>query len=141
MALVNGDWRFPAWAKPPGLSAFVAALGRSMGIEVRIEEERGDTLLRVPLLRESLFDWRAGPGRVQLHGFAPPHPFLWEHVDAVLSGQGGQVAEDPTAWRPAPRHQGLRRPWPALPWRDRWLLRVPTVAMARPLDRFLDRGG
>jgi hypothetical protein len=137
MALVVGEWGFPAETSPPALADIAAALGRSMGLAALVEGTGRDATLRVPALGEQLFDWRAEPGRLRLHGFAPAHPYLWEHLDAALTAAGGRASGGPTAWRPDPRRGALRRPWSALSRRDQWILRAPAILLARPLDRFL----
>jgi hypothetical protein len=139
MALVVGEWHFPAGTVPLNLLQLAAALRQATGLGVRVEGTGGSAVLQIPKLREQLFDWDAEPGRLQIHGFAPAHPFLWEHLDAVLAAFGGTVGGGLTIWHPDLRHRGLRRPWSALSGQDRMLLRIPTILLARPFDRFLSR--
>jgi hypothetical protein len=141
VALVVGDWRFPAGSAPPPLPQLATALADGMGLEVLVEGGGRDAGLHVPRLGERLFDWHAEPGRLRVHGFAPAHPFLWEHLDAVLGEAGAHPAEGATVWRPDPRHRPLRRAWSSLTRREQWILRLPSVLASRPQDRFLQMPG
>lgn len=138
MGLVVGEWRFPP-ASAPGVAAIAAALADRTGLEVRQEGTGDGVALVVPMLRERLFDWRSDGAAVTVHGFVPPHPYLWEMLDAVMASFGGRIGETEHLWRPDPARATLRRPWHALTAADRLILRAPTVGAWRPLDRFLGR--
>ncbi len=129
MALITGDWRFPTGTAPPSLPEAAERLGRAMGLAVLVEGSGREAGLHIPMLRERLFDWRAEPGRLRLHSFAPAHPFLWVHLDAVLAEAGAAPR--------GPANARLRRPWSALSGRERLILRLPSLLLARPFDRFL----
>ena len=138
MALVIGEWDFPAGAAP-SLPVIANVLRRNTGLEVAEKGPARDTVLTVTKLGESLFDWRIDPDRITVHGFAPAHPFLWQHLHAALGGFGGVPSGRPEIWRPDPAQRLLRQPWKALPRRERLILRLPSIAAARPLDRLLRR--
>jgi hypothetical protein len=138
MGLVVGEWRFPP-GTTPGVPAIAEALARATGLEIRREGPGEDGALRVPTLRERLFDWRIDDAAVTVHGFVPPHPYLWEMLDLVMSSLGGRIGEAVHLWRPDPAHAALRRPWQALTPAERVILRLPTLGAWRPLDRLLAR--
>lgn len=138
MALVIGEWRFQSGAVPD-LPAIADALRRAMRLEVTEEGAGREAALFVPKLGERLFDWQLEPDRIAVHSFAPAHPYLWEHLDAVLGAAGGRIGEAAQFWRPDPARATLRRPWPELTLRERFLLRLPTIAASRPHDRLLPR--
>lgn len=134
MALVVGDWVFST-GETPDLQSICGDLVARTQLSVSAEGEGASAVLSVPKLGERLFDWRIGDGRLTVHAFGPPHPYLWENLDAVLVALGGQVGGNPVAWRPDPADAALRRPWPSLTRRQRTLLRIPTIGAWRPLDR------
>ena len=136
MALVFGEWEF-AVDTAPALPAIAERLRTGMQLAV-VESGRGpDGRLDVPKLGEALFDWRFAGNRIAVHGFAPPHPYLWEHLDAALNGLGGRPVRLAHGWQPNATYASLRRPWAQLSNRQRALLRLPTVGASRPLDRLL----
>lgn len=138
MGVTVGAWDFAA-APVPDIATIAAALARATALEVRQEGTGDGAVLVVPTLRERLFDWRSDGAAVTLHGFVPPHPYLWEMLDAVMASFGGRIGEAEHLWRPDPARAALRQPWHALTAAERLILRAPTVGAWRPLDRFLGR--
>jgi hypothetical protein len=134
MGLTFGCWRLTG-SGPLELAVIERGLRLATGLSV--EPPGRGAGLRFPLLRQDLFDWGLDDAGVSVFGFAPPHPYVWENLDAVITALGGQPTDDATAWRPSPGHAGLRTRWSALSRRDRWLLALPSILGARPLDRFL----
>jgi hypothetical protein len=135
---VVGAWRFLPGSAPE-VAVIAEALARHTGLEVRQEGTGDGVALVVPTLRERLFDWRSDGAVVTVHGFVPPHPYLWEMLDAVMASFGGHIGAAEHLWRRDPAHAALRRPWHMLTAAERLILRVPTVGAWRPLDRFLGR--
>lgn len=134
MGLTFGQWRLEVPGPLP-LASIEQGLRLATGLAIEPPPRGGG--LRFPLLREELFDWALDDARVSVFGFAPPHPYVWENLDAVMTALGGRPTDDATAWRPSPNRAGLRTRWSALSRRDRWLLALPSILVARPLDRFL----
>lgn len=133
MALILASWRFAD--EPPGVAEIARTLSRQTGLESTLIGT--GQRLRIPTLHEELFDWLREPHRVEVSGFAPAHPYLWENLDASICALGGEREGLAYAWQPATDFRGLRRPWRELGARDRWLLRLPSIGMSRPLDRFI----
>ncbi len=137
MSLVVGSWfmRQPESIRP----AMVAErLRAATGLE--IEARSTEDTLRIPALREELFDWTTAGDAVTVHGFMPAHPYLWENLDAVMGAAGGQRSTAGHVWRPNPAHARLRVHWSTLSPRDRFILSTRSIFGARPLDRLLVRG-
>lgn len=127
MGVVQAAW---AGAAPDPARA-ATALAEATGLAVSAEPDG----LYLPRLGERVFEWEANATGLRCAGFAPAHPYLWENLDAVIAALGGARVAGPTLW--SSTHPGLRRPWSALPRQTQWLLRLPSIAGARPLDRFL----
>ena len=136
MALVVGEWVF-ATGEAPDLRSVCDGLIARTELVIRTEGEGSSAVLSIPKLGERLFDWRARDDCLTVHAFGPPHPYLWENLDAVLAALGGQVGDNLVAWRPAPADAGLRRPWPSLSRRQRTFLRIPTIGVSRPFDELV----
>jgi hypothetical protein len=151
VGVISGTWHFgEAQCALPGdaLSA-TAAIGRRLqaatGLRVelhtvigwRVEQRYEDHTLRIPTLREELFDWVFNDGTVTVHGFIPEHPYLWENLDAVMAATGGRLDAAVHGWRPNPAHARLRTLWDNLSLRDRFLLAMPSLMGTRPFDRLL----
>jgi hypothetical protein len=153
VGLIVGGWHFgeTQGAGPGDELATIAAIGRrlqaAMGLRVelqvvigwRVEERREDHTLRIPTLREELFDWMFNDRTVTVHGFIPGHPYLWENLDAVMTAAGGSIDTAACVWQPNPAHARLRTRWDTLSPRDRFLLAMPSLLGARPFDRLLSQ--
>ena len=145
MGIVVGSWHFDA-AQPglPGdeLSA-IAALGSRLqaATGLRVELRDAGRTLRIPTLREELFDFDLKGGTVTLHGFAPVHPYLWENLDGVMTAAGGRRDTADHVWKSDPDRVGLRVRWDTLSSRDRFVLAMPSLLGARPFDPWLSRNG
>ena len=140
MGIIYGEWCFPT-DETPALDAVIDALRRRSGLAVNCTYDDDGTLLcaDLPLIRESLILWNRESGRITLHSFIPAHPFLWVQVNAAMTELGGHIGEQAHAWRPETDNPVLERHWSELTWRQRFLLRIPTVGAWRPLDSLLDR--
>jgi len=150
VGVIVGTWHFGGTRDLPGddLSA-VAAIARrleaSTGLRVelqtvigwRVEQRHEDQTLRIPTLRQDLFDWVFGDRTIAVHGFIPEHPYLWENVDAVITAAGGCCDTAAHGWQPNPAHARLRTHWDTLSPRDRFLLAMPSLLGTRPFDRLL----
>ena len=78
-------------ALPGDALSAIAAIGRRLhaatGLRVelhavigwRVELQHEDHTLRIPTLREELFDWVFNDGASTVHGFIPEHPDLRGH--------------------------------------------------------------
>ncbi len=128
MGLATATWRF-ATCPPPDLDAVGVALAEATGLEVT--RDRDGRSLALPTIRQVVMGWEYTPDRLTLHGFLPPHPYLWAQLDAVLERLGGVRIDGD---RGDPR---LRLRWDALSRRDQWLLRLSPIGAFRPLDRFV----
>ena len=137
--LVVGSWTFVAGA--PGLPEVVDALRTQTGFAIVLSCTGDLARVDAPLLRESPFDWTLEPGSIGVFSFAPAHPYLWENLDAAMSTLGGRVVAEAPYWRPNPRNHWLRRRWRELSAAQRWLLRLPKIALSRPLDRLARPSG
>ena len=136
MGLVVGEWVFPTGGTPD-VATVAAGLRAGTGLAVTVEGAGASATLSIPRVGERLFDWSIEHGRLVVHAFGPPHPYVWENLDAVLSAGGGRVGDTATTWRPDPANAALRRPWASLTRRQRTLLQIPTIGAFRPLDHLL----
>jgi hypothetical protein len=132
MGVIVATWSFADCA--PDLAKVWRGLTTVTGLT--IEQDSADSL-RIPELRESLFDWVFTGPNVTVHGFVPAHPYVWENLDAVMTAAGGKLVHADHLWRPNAAHARLRKPWRELSGRDRALLRLPSLAGWRPFDRYL----
>jgi hypothetical protein len=164
MGVIVGTWHFDKARGdlPDGALSAIAAMGRRLqtATGLRVELQPGGRTLRIPTLREELFswgfydrgvsvedltaqeleelfDWAAGDHAATVHSFIPAHPYLWENLDAVMTAAGGRRANLAVGWQPNPAHARLRTRWDNLSPRDRFLLAMPSLWAARPLDRLL----
>jgi hypothetical protein len=140
VGVISGTWHFGETSDLPGdeLSA-LATIGRRLeaATGLRVEQRDEGCTLRIPTLREELFDWAFDDRTVSVRGFIPEHPYLWENLDAVMTAAGGRRDTAELGWRPNPAHARLRMRWEALPTRDRFLLAMPSLLGTRPFDRLL----
>lgn len=134
MSLVVGSW-FMRQPESMPLAVVAERLRAATGLAIDARPAQG--ALRIPTLREELFDWTSADGMVAVHGFMPAHPYLWENLDAVMGAAGGQRSTANHVWRPNPAHARLRAPWSALSSMDRFILSSRSIFGARPLDRLL----
>lgn len=132
MALVVGCWRFDGRA--PELRQVAEALGARTGLAVLCPPSDRPRV-ELPLLGEALFDWVLEPQRIEVFGYAPAHPYLWENLDATLAALGGRAVAQAPYWRADTRLSALRKPWRELRPLQRLAMRVPAIGMSRPLDR------
>lgn len=132
MALVVGCWRFDERA--PELRQIVESLGARTGLVVQCSTSDRPRV-ELPLLGEALFDWVFDAQRIEVFGFAPAHPYLWENLDATLAVLGGRAVAQAPYWRPDARLAALRKPWHELRPLQRLAMRMPAIGMSRPLDR------
>lgn len=134
MGVVHGEWVFPHEAPAP--DAVVEGLRLRTGLAITCTSDADGQLEHadIPVIRESLFDWEHGDGRVAVHSFGPAHPYLWAQLDAVMTDLGGQIGPSGNAWRPDSGNAALAQPWSALSKRQRFVLGLPTIGSWRPLD-------
>jgi hypothetical protein len=130
-----GEWIFPEGAAPSP-DAVVEKLRERTGLEIYCGHDAEGRLdyADVAVIRESLFDWSSENGRLAVRSFVPAHPYLWTHLNAVMTEYGGRLSEDPIIWRPQPEFEALNRRWSELSKRQRFVLSVPTVGSWRLLD-------
>ncbi len=138
MAVVVGIWVFDGGCVP-ALADVAEGLREMTALEVVVEGGVEDPVLSLPSLAETLFDWKVDAARIEVHSFVPAHPYLWESLDALFGALGGRLSSSPNIWQPNPAHASLRRPWPRLSLRQRWILRTRTIGASRPLDALLPR--
>lgn len=151
MGVISGTWHFSETQGAlagDALSA-IASIGRRLqaatGLRVdlqtvmgwHVEPRHEDHILRIPTLREELFDWAFNDRTVTVYGFMPEHPYLWENLDAIMTAAGGRRDSAVYGWKPNPAHARLRTRWDTLSPRDRFLLTMPSLLGARPFDRLL----
>jgi hypothetical protein len=141
VGITTVTWRFD---RTPGCfdptddaSSFTASIGRPLqdATGLRIDQE-GECTLCIPTIHEVLFTVLVDTHTVTVHGGIPPHPYLWENLDAIMTSLGGR-RDTARGWQPAPAHARLRTRWDALSPRDRFLLKMPAPFGWRPFDRFL----
>lgn len=140
MGVIVGEWVFPD-RSAPGLDEIADALRARTGLTVDCTHNSDGQLdyLDMPLIKESLFEWQRQEDRIQVHSFVPAHPYLWLQLDAVMHGFGGRISDSTIAWRPETPTPALDRPWSELTRRQRFILRLPSVFAARPLDFLAQR--
>lgn len=145
MGIVVGSWHFDGVERvlPGDELLAIAALGSRLqaATGLRVELRDAGRTLRIPTLREELFDFNLKASTVTVHGFAPVHPYLWENLDGVMTAAGGRVDTAGHVWKPDPGHIGLRARWETLSSRDRFVLAMPSLLGARPFDPWLSRSG
>jgi hypothetical protein len=145
VGIVVGSWHFDAaeTGLPGNELTAIAALGSRLqeATGLRVELRDAGRTLRIPTLREELFDFQYLGSAVTVHGFAPVHPYLWENLDGVMTAAGARVDTADHVWKPDPGRVGLRARWEALSPRDRFLLAMPSLLGARPFDPWLSRNG
>lgn len=134
MGLVVGSWFM---RQPESIRPAVVAERLRAATGLHVEVRPTDDTLRIPALREELFDWTLADGVVTVHGFMPAHPYLWENLDTVMGEVGGQRSTAGHVWRPNPAHARLRAHWSALSTKDRFILSTRSIFGVRPLDRLL----
>lgn len=134
MGLVVGAWLV---GHPDSIRLAGVAERLRVATGLEIETQPTEDALRIPALREELFDWTLASGAVTVHGFAPAHPYLWENLDAVMSEAGGHRSAAGHLWQPNPSHARLRARWSTLSSSDRFVLSMRSIFGARPLDRLL----
>ena len=138
MGLVQGEWTFADSAAPP-LEAVLEALRSRTGLAVVRDGSTESDWVELPLLRASLLEWQRDPGRIEVRGFIPPHPYLWVQLNEAMASLGGTPSRNTRAFLadfPAP---ALRRPWAELTRVQRFALRLGPIWGGRPLDRFAFR--
>ena len=138
MGVIAGSWSFgdarTFGRGAPDLPTIGRDLEAATGLEVEVSHK-----LRIPRLREQLFDWAFDGATVHVHSFIPAHPYVWENLDRVMQAAGGDRQMDGHLWQPTPGHARLRRPFRGLSATDRAILGLPTILGLRPLDGLLDR--
>lgn len=143
VGIVVGSWHFDAAGRglPADELPAIAALGSRLqaATGLRVELRDAGRTLRIPTLREELFDFDLEGSAITVHAFAPVHPYLWENLDGVMTAAGGRADTADHVWKPDPRHVGLRARWETLSPRDRFLLAMPSLLGARPFDPWLSR--
>jgi len=135
MGLTVGRWCVPCHRR---LDLATVEQGLREVTGLRVDRVHGGNTLRLPMIREELFDWVFHACEVTVYGFTPAHPFLWENLDAVMTTAGGECSAAPHVWKPDPAHARLRSKWASLSRRDRFVLTLPSIIGARPFDRLLD---
>jgi hypothetical protein len=134
--MVVGNWDFQH-RTPPDFGAIASGLREATGLEVRFTQ--GGARLELLPLHVGIYEPYIQECLSSIRGFEPPHPYLWENLDRVLTGFGGVCqTDDPIYWQPKPEDATLRTRWENLPGWDRRLLSLPPFGISmRWLDRFL----
>lgn len=127
----------------PTPDAVADALAARTGLTVERSHDTDGNLesVKLPLIRESLFDWQIEADRIQVRSFIPAHPYLWARLNAVMTEAGGRIGDVPYAWHPDSDIVLLDRRWSELSRRQRFILRLPTIGAWRPLDFLAEREG
>lgn len=120
----------------PSPDSVIEALSARTGLAIKGTHDDDGILVRadVPVINEILFAWDFQPDRIRVFSLLPGHPYVWTQLNAVMEDAGGQLSDNVSPWRPDAEKLDLGRPWAELTGRQRFILRIPTIGLWRPLD-------
>lgn len=138
MGLVQGSWVFVD-RRPPSLAEVAQAFQASTGLQTVVALE-GRTMKVLPLYLE-IFEPQITDHEFTIQGFVPPHRYLWENLDQVMTSFGGARNTEAPYWQGDPADVRLRTRWDQLSTRDQRELGLNSLGVAwKFLAGLLSRG-